>query len=325
MEDKVVNQMRPRSFAGVSGLAKYKIIWQDWLDNKSMPDCIFVGPPGSGKTTCMLILVSEMFGGYDMWDGPNHPDFLMLNASDERGIDVVRGKIKDFASASQPKTNVPFRIVVLEEGDQLTRDAQDALRHTVEQLSPFVRFIFLGNDETYIPAIKSRCAMFRFPALSAAECSAYFIKACQKYGVKYAAEVPQVVGLAYEGDMRRMLNDCFEKVRFHKDVVQLKDLDFSSSVKMVAVDVLAALVAPGDPAKKYADARKRFTSEHAKARFNLRDFVLELENLAGEMSFDLAEYFSIIDDRLRASERNKEIHVGALLAAIAKGAPRCQK
>jgi replication factor C small subunit len=325
MEDKVVNQMRPRSMAGVYGLEQYKVTWQEWMENKSMPDCIYVGPPGSGKTTSMLINVSEMFGGYDVWDGPNHPDFLMLNASDERGIDVVRGKIKEFASANQPKANVPFRIVVLEEGDQLTTDAQNALRHTIEQLSAFVRFIFLGNDETYIDAIKSRCAIFRFPALTAAECTGYFKKAAEKYGVKLGAGVAEAAGLFYEGDMRRMLNDCFEKIRFHKGVVEIKDLDFSSSVKATVNDILALLLAPGEAPAKYVNARKKFTSEHAKYHFDLRDFVSTLENTMGEMSFDFAEYFSTIDDRLRTSQRNKEVHVGALLAAIARGAVACNK
>lgn len=325
MEDKVVNQMRPRTMAGVYGLEKYKVTWGEWVANKSMPDIICVGPPGSGKTTSMLILTSDMFGGYDMWDGPNHPDFLFLNASDERGIDVVRGKIKEFASASQPKTNVPFRIVMLDEGDQLTKDAQDALRHTIEALSPFVRFIFLGNDETYIDAIKSRCAIFRFPALSSAECASYFKLAANKYKVVLADGVAEAAGLFYEGDMRRMLNDCFEKIRFHKGIVELKDLDFSSSTIAVANSVLAILLGSGAPPTKYMEARKKFTSEHAKYHFDLRDFVSTLENSMGEISFDLAEYFSTIDDRIRTSQRNKEIHVGALLAAIAKGGATCNK
>ena len=317
--NKAVDELRPRSFGGIVGQEKEVAYMQDWVENKSMPNIIMSGPPGSGKTTACLCLCSGMLDGYDVWDAPTHKDYLRLNASDERGIDVVRTKLKDFAFVDATATGVPFRIIVLEEGDQLTKDAQQTLRFVTEAPA-FCRFIFVGNDETYIKAIKSRCAILRFHPLPVEQMAAYFDQACEKYGIKIEEGLSHIIATYYEGDMRAMFNDTFEKIRFKKNTVTMADLDLTTTTKAIATEILALLLQKDKaPNERYWDARKKFTSAHGKERFDLRDFLLTLEELMGDMSFDTAEYFSDIDDRLRSSERNKEVHVGALLALIARG------
>jgi len=314
---KIVDEIRPRSwseFIGQDLIVEYS---KRWIDQRNMPDVICVGPPGSGKTTWIKIMASNMFGGVDVWSGI-YSDLLVLNASDDRGIDVVRTTIKDWASAAPQVSTNPFRILVLEEGDKLTKDAQDALRSTVEDCSATCRFIYSGNDDSYIDAIKSRCAMLRFNALPLDKAMAYFQMVASKYKVKVSKNVVELIAIYYEGDIRRMFNDCLEKLIGIDHEVTIADLDFTSDVKNICMEINKIMESTKPPKDKYFEARKYFTSMHSKTHFNLRQFLKSLHDTMGPMAFDLAEYFSEIDDRLRESERNKEIHVGALLARIAK-------
>ncbi|HIK02078.1 TPA: replication factor C small subunit [archaeon] len=124
--------------------------------DKTLQHLLFSGPAGTGKTTCALALAKETFG--DNWQG----NFLELNASDERGIDVVRNKVKDFAR-TKALGDVPYKIIYLDESDALTKEAQQALRRTMENYTHTCRFILSCNySSKIIDPIQSRCAIFRF-------------------------------------------------------------------------------------------------------------------------------------------------------------------
>ena len=129
-----VEKYRPKSFSEIRGQDDIVERVKAFVKNKNMPHLLFSGPAGVGKTTLSLVVARTMYG--DQW----HDFFLELNASDERGIDVVRNKVKDFAR-TKAIHDVPFKIIYLDECDALTREAQQALRRTMENYTQNCRFI----------------------------------------------------------------------------------------------------------------------------------------------------------------------------------------
>ncbi len=162
---------------------------------------LFAGPPGTGKTTVALIVADQILGSLKS-------DYtLSLNASDERGIDIVRDRVKVFASYSDRREGVPFRLVILDEADEMTRDAQTALRRIMEESSRFTRFILICNYSTsIIEPIQSRCAIFRFQRVMGEEVVGQLKKIVRAEGVKATEKVLEAVYEATNGDLRQAIN-----------------------------------------------------------------------------------------------------------------------
>ena len=151
---------RPESFSEVKGQKEIVKRIKAFVDQKNMPHLLFAGPAGTGKTTLSLVVVKQIYK--DQW----HENFLDLNASDERGIDVIRVKVKEFAR-TKAIGDVPYKIIHLDESDALTKEAQQALRRTMENYSATCRFILSCNySSKIIEPIQSRCAVFRFKPLA---------------------------------------------------------------------------------------------------------------------------------------------------------------
>ncbi|MGC8581326.1 MAG: replication factor C small subunit [Thermoplasmata archaeon] len=193
-----VEKYRPKTLSEVVGNKEIVEKLQSYAKIKNMPHLIFAGPPGVGKTTCALALVKDLYG--NDW-GLN---FMELNASDERGIDVVRKKIKDFARTSVIHG---FKILFLDEADALTSDAQSALRRTMEKYSNNCRFILSCNySSKIIEAIQSRCAVFRFNSINEEELIAHLKDIAKKEGKHVTEEAYKDIAKISEGDMRKAIN-----------------------------------------------------------------------------------------------------------------------
>ncbi len=150
---------RPQDFSEVKGQKDIVRKLKAFVKQQNMPHLMFSGPAGVGKTTLALVIARQLFK--EGWRN----NFLELNASDERGIDIIRNKVKDFAR-TRAIGNVPYKIIYLDECDALTKEAQQALRRTMENYTQTTRFILSCNySSKIIDPIQSRCSVFRFRPL----------------------------------------------------------------------------------------------------------------------------------------------------------------
>ncbi len=199
MNEIWTEKYRPRTLDEVVGQRHVTERLKSYVASGSMPHLLLTGPAGTGKTTCSLALAREFFG--EAWRG----NFIELNASDERGIDVVRGKIKEFARTAP--IGAEFKIIFMDEADALTGDAQAALRRTMEKYSGICRFILSCNySSKIIDPIQSRCAVFRFRPLSSEDIRSYLSMIAEKEGVDIADDALEGLVRIAHGDMRRSVN-----------------------------------------------------------------------------------------------------------------------
>ena len=200
MKEIWTEKYRPKNLDEVVGQKHVTERLKAYVSSNNMPHLLLTGPAGTGKTTCSLALAKEMFG--DEWKG----NFIELNASDERGIDVVRGKIKEFARTA-PLGSAEFKIIFMDEADALTSDAQAALRRTMEKFSKICRLILSCNYYSkIIDPIQSRCAVFRFKPLSREDVSEYLNKIVTNEGIKIDDDAMEALVHVARGDMRRAVN-----------------------------------------------------------------------------------------------------------------------
>lgn len=222
----------PKSLTEVKGQEDVVVLLQKLTENlpesaREMPNMIFFGPPGVGKTTCVDLLIQRLYGGGAAENkaekiqkkDQREQCVLKLNASDERGIQVVRTRIKTFASLSAP-TGAPFRLVVLDECDNMTNDAQSALRYIMEHYTHNTRFVLLCNYESRLLApIVSRCMPLRFVPLSAEK----MLEALQRVSAaeKWAASesVLKEIVRQSRGDMRNALTIMQSLLKLWGDLV----------------------------------------------------------------------------------------------------------
>ena len=199
MNEIWTEKYRPKNLSEVVGQKHVTARLESYVRSRSMPHLLLTGPAGTGKTTCSLALARELFG--DNWRG----NFIELNASDERGIDVVRGKIKEFARTAP--IGAEFKIIFMDEADALTSDAQAALRRTMEKYSGICRFILSCNySSKIIDPIQSRCAVMRFKPLTSDDIRGFLTRIVSEEKVDIEPEALEGLVRIAHGDMRRAVN-----------------------------------------------------------------------------------------------------------------------
>ncbi len=195
---------RPDSVKSILYHDKIKISIENYINNNKLPHLLFYGPPGTGKTSTIITYAKHYY----------NEDFenmtLILNASEERGIETVRNRIKQFVISDglkQNKDSPPFKLIILDEIDAMTDDAQAILRKVIEKYVYNARFCFICNYLKKInPAIQSRCVIFRFNPLTYDQMHDYIIKICELENIKIKKKALDLIIKKSNGDMRKLLN-----------------------------------------------------------------------------------------------------------------------
>ncbi|KAK1075339.1 Subunit of heteropentameric Replication factor C (RF-C), partial [Friedmanniomyces endolithicus] len=207
-----VEKYRPASLADVSGHQDILATINKFVDTNRLPHLLLYGPPGTGKTSTVLALARRIYGNRNM-----RQMVLELNASDDRGIDVVREQIKTFSSTKQifagsfDKTQndsiANFKLIILDEADAMTSVAQMALRRIMEKYTANTRFCIIANyTHKLSPALLSRCTRFRFSPLKEVDIRRLVDKVIDEERVNIAADATDSLVTLSKGDMRRALN-----------------------------------------------------------------------------------------------------------------------
>ncbi|XP_010269005.1 PREDICTED: replication factor C subunit 2 isoform X1 [Nelumbo nucifera] len=245
-----VEKYRPKQVKDVAHQDEVVRVLTNTLETTNCPHMLFYGPPGTGKTTTALAIAHELFGP-ELYKSR----VLELNASDDRGINVVRTKIKDFAAVAVGSGGrqgghpcPPYKIIILDEADSMTEDAQNALRRTMETYSKVTRFFFICNYiSRIIEPLASRCAKFRFKPLSEDVMSSRIVHICREEGLNLDSEAFSTLSSISQGDLRRAITYLQGAARLFGSSISAKDLiSVSGVIPQDAVQALLASCRSGD-------------------------------------------------------------------------------
>ncbi len=285
---------------------------KEFVKSGTMPHCLFAGPPGTGKTTAALCLAHDLFG-------TRFQDvFMELNASDERGIDVVRTTVKEFARMASLST-VPFKILVLDEADNMTGDAQHALRRTMEKYTDTCRFILCCNySGRIIEPIQSRCALFRFTPLPEERVVDYLSHIAKQENLKVTHEGLKSVVEVAEGDMRKGINALQAASSMSKTISEETIYQVVGRAKPTDVQAMLNHALKGDFLKAREELRSLLVKYGISGSEIVRQIHSEIFRLAvtEKRRIGLIEALGETDFRL-VQGGDEEVQLSALLAKLA--------
>lgn len=304
---------RPSTFEEVIGQKEIVKRIKALVESKNIPHMIFSGSAGIGKTTCAIIVAKQTHG--KNWRN----NFLELNASDNRGIDTVRVQVKDFAKTMAMEADAP-KIILLDEADALTKEAQQALRRTMETYSNSCRFILSANvPSKIIDPIKSRCAVFKFKPLSKEEIEEIIENIAKKEGLTIDKETTHLLYNHCGGDVRHLQNLLQSTSSISKDINNKSISEFITSVESKDIEEILNLAI----SKKFIEARSKLLGTMLNHGLSGLDIIKQIQRETMNLKIDETKKLNIIEKcgeiEFRLVEGSDDyIQLESLLAFITK-------
>ncbi|MEM4230693.1 MAG: replication factor C small subunit [Candidatus Pacearchaeota archaeon] len=302
---------RPASFEGFVGQEEIVKRVRNLVSSLNIPHLLFAGPAGTGKSTLALIIVKQLFG--ENWK----ENYLELNASDERGIDVIRQKVKDFAR-TKSLGNVPFKVIFLDEADALTREAQQALRRTMENFTTTCRFILSCNySSKIIDPIQSRCAVFRFKLLEKKDIEKVIKKIAETEKLEVDEKAVSIIYEASEGDCRRVINLMQSTASISPKITKELVETIVSSAKPSDIKIVLDYALAGD----FVNAREKLLDIMLKESLSGQDMLKAIQkevwnlNIEPELKVKLTEKIGEVEFRM-VEGSDEFVQLQALLASF---------
>jgi replication factor C small subunit len=311
IEEPWTEKYRPKTLDEIMGRDYIVMRLKSYVQNRSMPHLLFAGPAGVGKTTSALCLARELFGEY--W----HQNFQETNASDERGINVVRNKIKNFARTKA--IGGDFKIIFLDEADALTSDAQNALRRTMELFARTCRFILSCNySSKIIEPIQSRCAVFRFGPLSEEAILKMIEKMSENENLKLTETGKKAIIYVSEGDMRKAINTLQAAAFLGKDIDEELIYQIAAKAKPVEIKDMIVLALEG----QFLKARNKLDTLLLKYGLSGEDILRQVHREIFSLDINEEKKIKLVDmigehDFRLVEGSNERIQIEALLAKFA--------
>lgn len=262
---------------------------------------LFYGPPGTGKTTTALAIAHQLFGP-ELYKSR----VLELNASDDRGINVVRTKIKNFAAVAVGSAQrqggypcPPYKIIILDEADSMTEDAQNALRRTMETYSKVTRFFFICNYiSRIIEPLASRCAKFRFKPLPEEVMNSRILHICEEESLNLDSQALSTLSSISQGDLRRAITYLQGAARLYGSSISSKNLiSVSGVIPEVVVQSLLAACKSGnfDLADKEVNNVISEGYPVSQMLYQLFDIIVEANDLSDEQKEKIFKKLGEVD------------------------------
>jgi replication factor C small subunit len=311
-----VEKYRPKRLKDIVGQDEVIEALTGFVEKRSMPHLLFAGPAGTGKTTTALALANEIYGSEELVSA----NYMELNASDERGIDTIRVKIKDFAK-TKALGEVPFKIIHLDEADNLTSDAQQALRRIMEMYSSNVRFILACNySSKIIDPIQSRCAVFRFNPLADDAVIKRLNYIAEQEKIQIGNDGFKAIAYVAEGDLRKAINILQTAFAVAKGKISPEIVYKISGLAMPEeVNDIIRLALEGQFLEARTSVRNLMINYGISAEDLVRQLhrqILQYDGVDDIKKAEIVSYIGEIDFRL-AEGGNGDIQISALLSKIA--------